>query len=62
MSQYRVYFVGLEGRFSHAEEIECDGDQEAIDKTRRFADGHDVELWERGRFIQRFRNYSPLST
>jgi len=33
MPQYRIYYVGLEGRFSHAEEIECDGDQAAIEKT-----------------------------
>jgi hypothetical protein len=60
MPQYRVYFVGREGRFSHAEEIECDGDQEAIEQTQQFADGYDVELWERGRFIRRFAKESPL--
>jgi len=54
MSDYRVYTIGRDGRFSNAVNIECDDDQEAIEKARQAIGGHDVELWQRDRFIARF--------
>jgi hypothetical protein len=37
-----------------SEIVECTGDLEAIEKAKQFVDGHDVELWDRGRFVMRF--------
>jgi hypothetical protein len=54
MSEYRIYTIGRDGRFSNAVNIECADDHEAIEKTRQAIDGRDVELWQLGRFIARF--------
>ena len=32
-------------------EIDCADDAEANEKARQLLDGHDIEVWERGRFI-----------
>jgi hypothetical protein len=53
MPAFRIYTVGLDGHFVDAKDVECADDQEAIKKAQQAADGHDVELWERGRFITR---------
>ena len=37
----------------NAKDIECADDQEAIQKAQQAVDGHNMELWERGRFITR---------
>jgi hypothetical protein len=53
MPAFRIYTVGLDGHFIDAKDVECADDQEAIKKAQRAVDGHNVELWERGRFITR---------
>jgi hypothetical protein len=50
---YRIYRVSQDGHFLSAEDVECADDQEATKKARQGADHHDVELWERDRFIVR---------
>jgi hypothetical protein len=60
MPDYRLYFVGHDGRFAAAKDIECDNDADAIEQAQRFIDGRDIELWERGLFIVRFPSDSPL--
>jgi hypothetical protein len=54
MPGYRLYIVGTDGRFSNVEVIESANDQEAIEKSRQLIDGHDLELWDRGRRVARF--------
>jgi hypothetical protein len=51
MPAFRIYKIGSHGHFISVEEIECADDQEAILKAQQTVDGHNVELWERGRFI-----------
>ena len=53
MPEYRIYTIGGDGHVWSAEDIEYRDDQEAIQKAHRIIHGHDVELWERGRFIAR---------
>ena len=31
--------------------IECDTDQEAIERAEQFVDGHDIELWDGSRLV-----------
>jgi hypothetical protein len=43
-----------------AQDIECAGDDEAMEKAKQLVDGHDLELWTCGRFLKRFpRNHPP---
>jgi hypothetical protein len=54
MPGFRIYTVGADGHFTNADNIECADDHEAIRNAQQHAaDGHDVELWDRGRFITR---------
>ena len=59
MPSYRVHFIDRTNRISRpAEIVECTGDFEAIQKAKQFVDGHDVELWDRGRLVMRFPHNS----
>ena len=54
MPVYRIYFIDRANHISRPPEIiECADDQEAAEKARQFLDGHDVELWDLGRFVMR---------
>jgi hypothetical protein len=60
MVDYRVYFysVGLDGHFIRFDAIVCANDEEAIEKAKRYVDGHDIELWSGDRFVTRI-NHKP---
>ena len=53
MVDYRAYTVGADGHFVGFEPMECADDTEAIEKTKRLVDGHDVELWSGARLVIR---------
>jgi hypothetical protein len=53
MPHYRVYYVGRDGHFSGAENIECADDQAAIQTARQLVNGQDAELWQQSRFVGR---------
>ena len=53
MPRYRIYTIGRDDHFWSDEDIECADDQEATQKAQKTMDGHDIELWERDRFIAR---------
>ena len=53
MTDYRAYTVGPDGHFMGFEPMACRDDAEAIQKTKRFMDGHRIELWSGERFIAR---------
>jgi hypothetical protein len=53
MPEYRIYFVDPSGRFQGVEIIHCVSDQQAIAKARQYIDGHDLEVWQRDRFVTR---------
>ena len=53
MPAFRIYTVDRDGHFTDADNIECAGDHEAIQKAQQHAaDGHDVELWDRAKTIE----------
>jgi hypothetical protein len=39
-------------------DMECAGDDDAISSARELLDGHDVEIWQRERFITRLKSKS----
>lgn len=53
-ARYRVYWLGGHGLIDGAEAIRSFDDLEAIATARAMTDGRSVELWDRGRFIERF--------
>jgi hypothetical protein len=55
MAEYRAYIVGVDGHFIDFEPLICDDDDGAIEKAKRFVDGHDVELWCGERLVIRLR-------
>jgi hypothetical protein len=58
MPEYRAYFVGGDGHFFNFEEMVCDDDAKAIERTERLVDGHDIELWSGARFIAKLQHTS----
>ena len=58
MFDYRVYIVGHRGHFIDVVKIDCVDDAEATVKAQQFMDGHDIELWQRGRRVGLFRRDS----
>jgi hypothetical protein len=53
MPTYRTYIIGRADHFWGAKDFESTHDKEAIQKAKQTMDGHDTEVWERGRFIVR---------
>jgi hypothetical protein len=57
MSDYRAYIVGIDGHFnSILTEFPHNhpDDTTAIESAKQLVDDHDVELWDRDRFVGRF--------
>ena len=54
MPTYRVLTLGPNRKIEAAKDIECANDEEAITKAKQLLDGHDIELWEHGRFLSWF--------
>jgi hypothetical protein len=56
MAEYRAYIIETDGRFMRAIELVCPDDEKAIEYARQLMDGHDVELWQGDRLIDRFNH------
>jgi hypothetical protein len=54
MAEYRVYLIDSDDRFYDVVPLICADDDEAMEKAKQLADGHDVELWQRDRKVARF--------
>lgn len=54
MAHYRAYLIGHDGRFMKAVDLICDDDDGARKCAGKMVDGHDVELWQRDRRIEKF--------
>ena len=57
MPDYRAYIVGIDGQFSSIiTEFphDCPDDTAAIEAAKQLVDDHDIELWDRDRFVGRF--------
>jgi hypothetical protein len=61
MPDYRVYTMMKGIHFKDAPAvIRCDSDQEAIRQAEQLVDGHDVEVWDGGRFVNRIKAFNVL--
>jgi hypothetical protein len=49
--EYRVYLLSPNGHIIHREHFDSSDDEAAIERANKFADGCDVELWQRGRSV-----------
>ena len=45
MSEYRALFIGLDGHFIEAVELDYPDDISAAEAAQQLVDGHVVELW-----------------
>ena len=56
MTDYRAYLVARDGHFTKAIDLECSDDETAKVQAKQLVDGHDVELWHRGRKVAVFKH------
>ncbi|HEV2530083.1 hypothetical protein [Phenylobacterium sp.] len=59
MRQYRIYGLGLGGRFVSVLEMERDTDDQALAEARNLMPQGEFELWEHGRFVARVKTKGP---
>jgi hypothetical protein len=59
MPEYRAYTVGHDGHFIGFEPLVCADDSEAIEKSKRLVEVHDIELWSGARFVIRLNAIAP---
>ena len=53
MTEYRAYFIDLDGHFAGFEPMNCADDAEAIERAKRLVARHGVELWSGTRLVIR---------
>lgn len=51
MVEYRAYIIGDDGHFQTVRVLQCPDDAAAIAEAKKLLDGHDIELWQLGRFV-----------
>lgn len=51
MGTYRLYGLDGVGKLMSAEWIDAEGDEAAIEASKRLMDGHRYELWDRSRLV-----------
>ena len=56
MPTYRILTLGPDRLLEAAKDIECETDADAIKQAKQLLDGHDIELWQQGRFIEFFKS------
>jgi hypothetical protein len=58
VAHYRAYLIGRDGQFKKVVDLICDDDDGARKRARKMVDGHDVELWQRDRRVEKFEGRS----
>ncbi len=53
MAECRAYILGDDGHFTGFESLVCTDDAEALDKAKRLAVLHSIELWCGARLVAR---------
>jgi hypothetical protein len=56
MAEYRAYIIAADGLFLRAIELVCPDDEIAREYAKQLVDGHDVELWQGDRRVEKFRH------
>jgi hypothetical protein len=54
MDEYHAYVMGADDHIINRVDIRCSDEEEARRLAKVAVDGHAVELWQAGRFIERF--------
>ena len=54
MPHYVAYFIGSDGQFQNATELDCIDDEAAKEYAKQLVNGHDLELWQRARIVAKF--------
>jgi hypothetical protein len=54
MPDYRLYLLDDNGRIKGVIELDCEDDDRAGEAVEQQRDGHDMELWNRSRFVKAF--------
>jgi hypothetical protein len=54
MADYRAYIVDHDGHFLTYSALDCVDDDDAKKQAKQLVDGHDVELWQCARNVERF--------
>lgn len=53
MPHYRLYFLHSDNRISRAIDVECAGDEHAIEQAASFRYVHAIEVWQGTRLVKR---------
>jgi hypothetical protein len=53
MTEYRAYFIRLDGQIIRQTPLICTDDAEAIALAKQLAGGYVIELWNGGRLVTR---------
>jgi hypothetical protein len=53
MAHYRLYFLHLDNRISRAIDVDCAGDEHAIEQASSFRYVHVIEVWQGTRLVKR---------
>ena len=57
MTEYRIYSLTSDFQITgRPAMIECEDDDEAVAVARETVNGHDIEMWEAGRFVTRIKS------
>ena len=57
---YRVYYLDRGAHITrHPEVIECESDQQAIERARELFDGQDLEIWDGARLVENISHVKP---
>jgi hypothetical protein len=59
MWTYRAYLIDRNDRVVDYRAVPAKTDQEALEKSRQYVDGHDVEVWHLDRMVGRLTPASP---
>jgi hypothetical protein len=59
MIEYRLYFVGDDGRFNDFRAFASVSDEDALIQSKQIMDGQAVELWSGARFVARLEPAKP---
>jgi hypothetical protein len=54
MQHYRAYFLDDSSRIFSVVDLHCENDEQARERALELVERHDVELWQEGRFVERF--------
>jgi len=55
MGDYKLYCVGEDGHILKRHDFDGANDLAALNEARKICGPHEIEVWERGRFVARIK-------